>query len=406
MHKKMRLVQEFQLPGKLSIIFLFVFITPCVFGDSAVLQSYLQRFSETELTAKAEVLRNAASDRRMNASILQLYETALRYAAENYKDFNNLSGMNNIISVSIRGLRNSSTVINANNLIDVLWKLFIEYPDSVMKSDILVMLGVLGKDNQNITDAINNYLMEINFVFISENIINYSIASACITAITEIGNSSSYPVLFTILFTGYPEVIVSEIYGALDVINGDLFLYIRDIMEKDPPEKKYIAFKAGINSGRLSLSERGQLAELALEIGLYDFEGNADLIAMRYAAIQALASLKWTRASALAVRYYHRVLEEYYQGAASKMRLIESIASIGAIGDSSAAVALGLQLGLINEKTKSTGAFDADITLAIVNALGSIGTNAVFEHLLYASNLSYNENIKNAAREALDRLKW
>jgi hypothetical protein len=177
-------------------------------------------------------------------------------------------------------------------------------------------------------------------------------------------------------------------------------------MEKNPPEEKYIAFKAGINSGRLSLSERGQLAELALEIGLYDFEGNVDLIAMRYAAIRTLASLKWTRACALAVMYYHRVMADYFRGVVSKVHLIESIACLGVIGDSSAAIALGLQLGLINEKTESKGVFDADITLAIVQALGAIGTNAIYEHLLYTSNLSYNENIKNAAREAIARLKW
>jgi hypothetical protein len=406
MHKKMRFVWKFQFSGKLCFFFFFVFITPCVFGDATVLQSYIQRFSETEISAKSEVLRNAASDKRINESIFQLYEFALCYAADNYKDFKDLSGVNNIISVSIKGLRNSGSAASADFFTNILWKLFIEYPDSVIKADILVTLGVLGKGNQNVTDAINNYLMEINFMFGSGNIIDYSIVSACITAIMEIGNSSSYPVLFNLLYAGYPEVIASETYGALDSIDGDLFLYIRDIMEKNPPEEKYIAFKVGINSGRLSLSERGQLAELALEIGLYDFEGNADLIAMRYAAIRTLASLKWTRAGALAVMYYHRVMADYFQGVVSKAHLIESIACLGVIGDSSAALALGLQLGLINEKTENEGVFDADITLAIVQALGSIGTNAVFEHLLYTSNLSYNENIKNAAREAIARLKW
>jgi hypothetical protein len=277
-----------------------------------------------------------------------------------------------------------------------------------MKADILVTLGILGKGNQNIINAINNYLTEINFMFESENviIIDYSLVSACITAIMEMGDSSSYPVLFSLLFAGYPEIIISEAYGALDFIDGDLFLYISNIMEENPPEEKFIAFKAGISSKRLSLSERGQLAELALEIGLYDFEGNAGLIAMRNAAIQMLASLKWTRAGELAVRYYHRVLADYFRGVVPKTHLLESIACLGVIGDSSAALALGLQLGLINEKTESTGAFDTDITMAIVRALGFIGSNAVFEHLLYTANLSYSENIKIAAREALNHLKW
>jgi len=399
-----RVVKEFQFSGKSYIFFLLVLITPCVFGDSAVLQSYMKRFSGSELAAKAEVLRNAASDSRINESVSQLYEFALRYALDNYDDMENLSGMNNIISIAVKGLRNAGSAAS----VDILWELFLKYPHYVIKADILVTLGILGKGNQNIINAINNYLMEINIMFASEDVIivDYSLVSACITAIMEMGDSSSYPVLFTLLYAGYPEVIVSEAYGALDYINGDLLLYIRNIMEKNPPEEKFIAFKAGINSNRLSLSERGQLAELALETGLYDFEGDADLIAMRYAAIQILTSLQWTKASSLVVRYYHRVLADYFQGIVSKTHLIESIACLGIIGDSSAALALGLQLGLINEKTKSTGAFDADITMAIVRALGFIGSNAVYEHLLYTTNLSYSENIKIAAREALDCLKW
>ncbi|MCL1959822.1 MAG: hypothetical protein FWF68_09495 [Spirochaetes bacterium] len=405
MHKQAnRIVKNIQFFGKSGFFLLLVFITPCVFGDSPVLQFYMQRFSRSELAAKAEVLRNAASDSRINESVSQLYEFALRYALDNYDDMENLSGMNNIISIAVKGLRNAGSAAN----VDILWELFIKYPVYVIKADILVTLGTLGKDNQNIINAINNYLMEINTMVASEDVIivDYSLVSACITAIMEMGDSSSYPVLFTLLYAGYPEIIVSETYGALDYINGDLLLYIRNIMEKNPPEEKFIAFKAGINSNRLSLSERGQLAELALEIGLYDFEGDADLIAMRYAAIQTLASLKWTKAGALAVRYYHRVLSDYFQGIVSKTHLIESIACLGVIGDSSAALALGLQLGLINEKTNSTGAFDADITMAIVRALGFIGSNAVYEHLLYTTYLSYSETIKIAAREALDRLKW
>jgi len=397
-----RVVFKHKFSGRFFVIFLLVFIPPCIFGEFALLQSYIKMFSELELKAKAEVLRNAASDRRVNESINQLYEFTLRYALDNYADTEDLTYMNNIISIAVKGLRNAGSSAD----VDILWEVLLEYPVPVIKADVLVTIGVLGKNNNIIINAVNNYLAEINYTFESENTIDYSLVSACITAITEMRNNSSYPVLFSLLFTGYPEVISSEIYGALDEINGDLFLYIRNIMKKNTPEEKFIAFKAAINSRRLSFTELGHLAELALEIGLFDLTGNSDLIAMRYAAIQTLTSLRWSNASALAVRNYHRIMADYLQGIASKGRLIESIICLGAIGDSDAALFLGLQLGLINEKTKSTGVYDADITLAVVRALGAIGINTTFEHLLFTSNLSYNENIKTAAREALNRLKW
>jgi hypothetical protein len=100
------------------------------------------------------------------------------------------------------------------------------------------------------------------------------------------------------------------------------------------------------------------------------------------------------------------MLADFQENISHKSRLIEAIAFLGAVGNSEAALALGLQLGLINDRKEKTGFFDAGITLAIVQALGLIGDKAAFNHLLHASKLSYNENITLAAREAIDRLKW
>jgi hypothetical protein len=287
-----------------------------------------------------------------------------------------------------------------------LWNFFLEHPNPEVKAGILVTLGSLGKGNQNIIDSVNNYLMELNLLYSLGMNVDYALVSAGITAVMELNDSSSYPVLFSVLCTGYPEVITYEVYGALDLIDGNLKQFLAGVIEKNPPEEKLIAFKAGINSERLSISERGQLMELALELAITAIDENAYLEAMRYAAVLSLASLRWTRANALAIRHYYRVQADYAQGIVPKARLIEAIACLGAVGNSDAALVLGLQLGLINARTNSSGIFDPEITLAIVRALGLIGDNAAFDHLLYASNLSYDDNITAAAREAIGRLKW
>ncbi len=176
--------------------------------------------------------------------------------------------------------------------------------------------------------------------------------------------------------------------------------------------EKYTAFKIGINSSRLALSERGQLAELALEQSLVVFNDaqenneNADLAALRYAAVLELTELRWTRANPLAIRHYYRIQTEMQHDLVSKERFIEAINLLGAVGNSDAALTLGLQLGLINARTAGTGEFDEEITLAIVHSLGLIGDKAAFEHLLDAQNLPYPENIHAAAREAVEKLRW
>jgi hypothetical protein len=63
-------------------------------------------------------------------------------------------------------------------------------------------------------------------------------------------------------------------------------------------------------------------------------------------------------------------------------------------------------MGYINAQMERYGNFDDSITLEAVNALGRIGDKVAFDHLTYISYLPYPEQIQNAAKEALSRLKW
>ncbi|MCL2809729.1 MAG: hypothetical protein FWD24_06655 [Treponema sp.] len=299
-----------------------------------------------------------------------------------------------------------SPVVSDFSRAEDLWKIFLENPNSENSADILITIGIIGKGNRNIIENLNNYLISKNILVKSGAAVNYPLVSACIAAIMELGDSSSYQALFSAYCAGYPEVIAHEAYGALEAIPGNLFQFFLNVLWNNPPEEKFAAFRAGINSERLSLSERGQLAELALEQALSAAEENFDLNLMRYNAVLTLTSLRWTRSNPLAIRHYYRVQSDFTQDAFYKDRFIEAINCLGAVGNSQAALVLGLQLGLINARTETTGNFDSDITFAIVNALGLIGDNAAFDNLFHVNNLPYPENIKTAARSAIDRLRW
>ncbi|MCL2441429.1 MAG: hypothetical protein FWD14_06780 [Treponema sp.] len=312
----------------------------------------------------------------------------------------------NQLSDNLHDQNNRNSGTSGSQDIDALWRQFLSSSNADTMAEILITLGTLGKGNKQVIDNLNNHLMGMNLLFRSGSAVNYTVVSACISAIMELGDSSSYPALFSVLYAGYPEVIASEAQGALEIIPGNFYQFLLNVIQNNPPDEKFAAFRAGMNSERLSLSERGQLAERALEQSLNDTGNNIDLTAMRYSAVLYLNHFRWTRANALVIRHYYRVQSDFLQDNASKERFIEAIACLGAVGDSDAALVLGLQLGLINARTESTGAFDPDITMAIVRALGNIGFHAAFDHLLSVSNLSYPEDIQIAAREAVDRLKW
>ena len=386
-----------------GIIFLLVFFASNAFCDSQALQMYKQQFSKADLAVKAQILKEAASDNGFSENLGELFEFGLQFALDNAALLKDDPEMIFLAVAVVNGLRNTGYSQSA----DALWKLFMEYPDSAVGVEILVTLGKIAKKNQVITGNINNYLLVENMLYRSGENVNYAVISACISAIMELGDVSSYPVLFDVMCTGYPEVITFEAEGAFELMPGDPVLFLLDVIEKNPPAEKLMAFRTGIKSKKINIPDRGLLAELALEQSLAVRNSeDADLTDMRYEAALALTPLRWTRANALAIRNYYRVQTDFQHHVVSKDRFIEAINLLGAVGNSDAALVLGLHLGLINARVERTGEFDEEITLAIVRSLGLIGDKDAFDHLLNISTLSYGENIQAAAREAINHLRW
>jgi len=397
---------------RIYCVLFFILMSSNVFSEN--MQVYLQNFIKADLTGKTELLYNVSMNNSLKAqlgSISPLYEYALQFVLDNYAQIGDIQDMDLIIRISLLGIVQEYNfgkidITNLYNIQNILWKLFIEYPGSNTCADIVITLGKTGKGNRALISGLNNFLTEKNTLFKRGETVDYLLLSACISAIMELGDSSFYPVLFSVICSGYPEVITMEAYGALEVIPGNLSRFLQNVIEQNPPDEKFLAFKAVMNSEKLTVSERGRLAEAALSQSLISSEENVDLNAMRYASILALSNLRWTRANALAIRHYYRVQADYIQNIVPKDRLLEAIMCLGAVGNSDAALALCLQLGLINVRTQNSGAYDHEITLAVVQALGSIGDNAAFDHLLSVVNLPYTDYIVAAAREAITRLKW
>jgi len=201
-------------------------------------------------------------------------------------------------------------------------------------------------------------------------------------------------------------VISSESYGALEIITGNLPQFLLNVIENNPRDEKIAAFRIVYNSEKMTVAERGLIAEHALSQSLLSRNEVEDLSILRYEAVLLLTQLRWTRANNLAIRHYYIVQADYQHDTTPKERFIEAIECLGALGNTDAALLLGLQLGLINLRTQATGIYDAEITLAIVRALGQISDNAIFNHLSDVIELPYNDDIITAAREAVDRLRW
>jgi HEAT repeat protein len=386
--------------------FLFVASSVPAQDREPIRASYERNFVRANLVTKAGILRDAATDERAAEFIGPLYEFALNFALQNAEMLRDDPDMIALTVLASRGVG----VSGYRTSVDTLWKVFLAYRDSLTRVEVLRALALLGKGSGQLVENLNQFLANQNNLYRSGMAPDYPTLSACISALSGLGDGSSFPVLFSAMIAGYPDSITREASEALASIEGDYKQFLIEVIRKNPPAEKLTAFREGNYNKKFTDSERGELAQIALEVSLDLFpdstEGETAVSNLRYASVQLLTELKWTRAVSLAIRHYYRVQTDYANGLASKAQFSEAIACLGAMESSEAAQVLALRLGFINSQMERINEFDEVLTLAIVKALGEIGDKIAFDYLLYIAYLTYPESIQIAAREALNHLKW
>jgi hypothetical protein len=365
------------------------------------------------LSTKVGVLLDAATDERASEFIGQLYEDALVFSLQNAEILRGDPDLNNLAVIAARGAGNSAHTRS----VDTLWKIFTGFRDSQARIAALDALAILGKGNSPLSENLNQFLANQNSLYRSGMDVDMSILSACINALGILGEESSFPVLFAALTSGYPEPVAARTVLALESLPVDFPGNLTEILRKNPPVEKLAVFRAAISSSRMSDVEKGAFAQTALEIGMEEsFPANYEsaLTTLCTLAIRALTDLKWAGADTAVLQYFYRVQGEYQENKISRERdrLLEVIVCLSAMNSPDAAQALSLELGYLNsqfERAKRDGTFsenDAALVLGVIRALGEIRDKIAFDNLHYVAYLDYPENIKAAAREAMNNLKW
>jgi hypothetical protein len=393
------------LPALLILGALCVY-APLSFPQDSSLWSYEQRFTRAGIAAKADILREAAADRRAAPYLGALYEFALKFISGRTGILKDDPDMIRLLNIAAQGAAHTGH----QKSLDTLWAIFSDCGDSQIRTDLLGVLGILGKGNSQAVQNLNQYLDSQNELFRSATETDYRPALTAVAALVRLGDPSSFPVLFAATVEPSPEALAREAAAALETIPGNHKAFLLERILKGPPAEKKAAIAVVARGGRFSPAERGQLAEAALEQGLTYFPGsageNAQLSETRYASALILTELRWTQGSDPAIRHFYRVQADFQQGDAPRERFFEAVACLAVMDSPDAALALGLQLGLLNARTEQTGEYDQDIILAVVQALGTIGDKSAFDYLDYISYLEYPEHIEAAAKEALSRLRW
>ncbi|MDR1318024.1 MAG: hypothetical protein LBJ90_00235 [Treponema sp.] len=392
-------------PPFLFLLVFFAFTNP-LFSQAPILNSYQQNFIRANLSMKANILRDAATDEEAKEFIGPLYEFALTFALGNAEILRDDPEMIALIGVAARGAGDSGYKASA----DTLWQIFQAYPDSLTRVSVLKALAVLGKRNIRIIGNLNQYLAGQNRLFRDGANPDYPSVSACVSALGQLGDTSSFSALFSAFTASYPNNISRLALESLNLLPDDYKYFLVDLIRGNPAADKLAALKIGVTNNRFSPAEQGQLAEAALEQGLNLSPASPgedrDLAELRYIAADAFTRLRWTQGSALAVRHFYRVQTDFQNGKVPRERFIEAIDCLSVMESAEAAQALVLQLGFTNARTEKGGIYDEALVLAVIKAVGIIGDKSAFDQLLYISYLPYPDHIQAAAKEALTHLKW
>jgi hypothetical protein len=385
-----------------------VFLAAGVFAQDSkkVLETFRRNFDIASLDVKIQILQDA-SQGASAADMGPLFHQALDFVVDNATLIPS--------DPRFRQLTASATAYLAKfpypPARGSLWKMYVIDSDTTTLVNAAAALGKVGAGDAEIVGSMNRWLEAQNTLFASgKPIVSLQVIAATLRAVGMLGDAGSFVPVFSAMTLGYSEEMRAVAREALFSLKGDLKDGLLVVVRTRPYAEKKAALQMALESDRLSEEQKGQIAELALDIGVRtvaaDAPGRAVLRELRFAAARALGDRKWSRATSLLIEHLDATVGEYDKGLADRRYLIEAVAALGAAGTHEAAVRITQYLLLVNSYTEKLKGYDEQVVLAMIAALGRLGDRVAFDDLMYTQYLGYSAPVKKAAREALEKLKW
>jgi len=301
-------------------------------------------------------------------------------------------------------------VVNYTAAKDSVWKLFAVTADTQTLSKAAQSLGIVGVGDPDTILNLNRWVDSQNSIFASGKTPDLAVVAAAFKALGNLGDPSSFPLLFSAMNLGYPDAVAKIARDALLSLKGDFQQMLGDVVRARPLPEKKLALQMALDSDKLNDDQKSSVAEIALDIGLHsgspDASGKTTLRDIRYAAAAALAARKWSHAAPFMIEHLDQAIGEFDKGLVDRNHLLDAITELGAMNTHEAAVRLTQFLVLINSYTEKGKAYDDQVVFQVLTNLGTLGDKVAFDDLMYTQYLNYSTTVKKAARAALDKLKW
>jgi HEAT repeat protein len=369
-----------------------------------LLRTFTRNFVIASLDTKLQIIQDAGSSGYTNMG--PLYLQAVDYVLNNYTLVDTDQRFRQLAVLAVRNMKETGYREGRHSVRN----LFDTDQDTAVRVGCLEALGVLAAGDEEIIDYLNLWLQNQNTVFLAGSTPDIYVVSACIKTLGALGHPSSFPVLFSTMTVGYTADVTRSARESLFRLKGNLKDSIIGVLKRsDLPDKK-LALSMALETDRLSESDKGGIAQFALDVGLHtaavDNASRQVAREIRYSAVTALSELGWGGATDLIIEHFDTVLLEYDRGLTDRLRVIAAVNSLGNMGTHEAAVRLTQYLVLLNSYTERLREYDNSIVLAVIENLGKLRDKIAFDDLMYAQYLDYSNEIKSATRKALEKLQW
>ncbi len=368
--------------------------------DANNLNKLRSDFAAADIKEKALILKNIEAE---NAALIPLYKDAVNYVQSSYEVLGNDE---RLLSIGIIGVTKLGEFGEKSLAQDIRY-LFSMIENEEFKIACLKSLNILLEKDSAFTGYLNSLYETAFSNLLAGKKSNIKLLIAYADALGNFADSSSFDILFKTFLYPVNENLKQAVKNALNNISFDYFYEIIGKMSENNIQYVRMLYLLAKENKKLSNGRLGEITEAVLNYGIKNLDTDSETAEnLIVETLDVLADLKWSRASADVNKFFYFEQTVWMRGDISSDALIRIIECMGNLGTAESSHNLSIFLGLLNAETEKTKHYDEKLVFSVIKALGKLGDKTAFDYLLYIEYLDYSETVKQAARDAIEELKW
>lgn len=264
--------------------------------------------------------------------------------------------------------------------------------------------------------AVFNNPENVKFVndYVSDKALNNqpmtSVILSAVNLMGKIGNNESFSILFAADIANVWPKYSSYIQSAYSTLAVNASADLINLFTKAPVEQKLMVLNLIKNSSEIPEFVKGQLAQKSLSMSIINIDEEQDISPaqnkLMSESVNLLAQTNWSMSSEVVADYFPLAQNLYQKEQLSAEDFISIIQSCTQIASQNMVLPLIKYLNFLNRSTQENKPVNTQVVLSVINSLGGLGDKQAFDELLFVTYLDYTQEVLEAAKSALDNLKW